>query len=299
MNDQTLNDPNPNDPHGEPNPQHELASAYLDSDAGPEVRAQVESSAVLLSLVDSFSQLRSELGTVPAAPSAARDAALAAAFAEFDAANAPARPAVADTPAATVTSLSSRRRWTGPLLSAAAAVLLVGVAGAAILNGRGDDSKTSSATEAPADLELAAADTQSAPAADSPVSTIGSITGGGAVATVIDTPEQLQALALPTAPLPAVESTFAGSTTVAGDTQATAAASETTVGSDEGAADTTAKIAAGGAPVTGALACLSAQQVFLADIMYQGTFAIAARDTVTGVTQAITDDCTVLATVGP
>jgi negative regulator of sigma E activity len=294
-----MNDDNPNlhdDLHGNPNedanPQHELASAFLDGAVSVDERARVDSSAVLRSLVDSFEQIRSELADVPPAPAATRDAAFAAAFAEFDAAHRPAQqvPAAALPAAASVTSLSSRRRWARPLLSAAAAILLVGVVGVAIMNGDDDDTQMSTATDAPADRELAssAADTQSATEAAAPVSTIGSITGGGEVATIIDTPEALQAL-----PLPAGANTMPATATVVEDTADTAAASETTV-----AADTTAKIA-GGTPVTGALACLTDQQVFLADIMYQGTFAVAARDTVTGVTQAIADDCTVLATVGP
>lgn len=309
-----MNDLDPNvTPDDEPNPQHELASAYLDGEATADERARVESSAVLRSMVDSFARVRSELADVPAAPAAARDAAFAAAFAAFDAAAggesitagsttiaaAPAAPAVAP-----VVPLSSRRRWARPLLSAAAAVLLVGVVGVALMNRGGSDSKSSGATEPPADLEMsAAADTQSAPAADGPASTIGSITGGGQVATIIDTPEQLRALPMPdaSAPAPAITTTTVAATTVpATETADTAAASETTAaGSAAGdnPSDDSAKVA-GGAPVSGALACLTAQQVYLGDIMYQGTFAIAARDTVTGVTQAITDDCTVLASVG-
>lgn len=310
-----MNDLDPNvTPDDEPNPQHELASAYLDGKATADERARLESSAVLRSMVDSFARIRSELADVPAAPATARDAAVSAALAAFDAAAAgerttagsatvaaaPAAPAVAP-----VVPLSFRRRWARPLLSAAAAVLLVGVVGVALMNRDGSDSKSSGATEPPADLEMsAAADTQSAPAADGPASTIGSITGGGQVATIIDTPEQLQALPMPDTSTPAPASfatTTVGATTVpAAETVDTAAASETTAaGSAAGgnASDDSAKVA-GGAPVSGALACLTAQQVYLGDIMYQGTFAIAARDTVTGVTQAITDDCTVLASVG-
>ena len=48
-----------------------------------------------------------------------------------------------------------------------------------------------------------------------------------------------------------------------------------------------------------ALACMSDTQVFLADVYYRGMLAIAVRDTVTGVTEAIDGNCTVLARVGP
>lgn len=298
-----MNDLDPHvTPDDEPNPQHELASAYLDGEAGADERARVESSAVLRSLVDSFQQVRSQLADVPTAPPAARDAAFAAAFAEFDTAYGPAgsTAAAAAAPTAPVIPLSSRRRWAGPLLSAAAAVVLVGVVGVALMNRGSDDAKTSSATEAPADLEMssAAADSQSAPEAAAAPSTIGSITGGGAVATIIDTPEQLQALPLPdgVTPAPVAATTAAMATTTAPSevTADTAAAAETTAA---GGADDTAKVA-GDPSASGALACLTDQQVYLGDILYQGTFAIAARDTVTGVTQAITDDCTVLVTVG-
>lgn len=306
-----MNDLDPNvTPDDEPNPQHELASAYLDGEASADERARVESSAVLRSMVDSFARIRDELADAPPAPTAARDAAFAAAFAAFDARTgsettaATVAPAAAAAPAvAPVIPLSPRRRWAGPLLSAAAAVLLVGVVGVALINRGGSDSKSSSATDAPADLEMsAAADTQSAPQAAAPASTIGSITGGGQVATIIDTPEQLQALPLPDAltTAPAFATTAAATTVAPAQTADTAAASETTAAgsaSEDTTSGDSAKVA-GGAPATGALACLTDQQVYLGDIMYQGTFAIAARDTVTGVTQAITDDCTVLASVG-
>ncbi len=42
-----------------------------------------------------------------------------------------------------------------------------------------------------------------------------------------------------------------------------------------------------------------ATQVFVADILYNGRTAIAARDTVTGVTQAIDEQCNVLAEAAP
>lgn len=298
-----MNDLDPNvTPDDEPNPQHELASAYLDGEASPAGRARVQSSAVLRSLVDSFAHIRNDLADVPPAPSAVREAAFAAAFAEFDADadTAPvAAAAAASAPGAAVVALPARRRLAGPLLSAAAAVLLVGVIGVALANRGGNDSTSSGATDAPAELEMSsAADTQSAPPAAGPVSTIGSITGGGEVATIIDTPEQLQAMPLPdalsTAPAMATTTTVATTTVPSAQPADTAAAETTAAG---GSAEDSAKVA-GGAPVTGALACLTAQQVYLGDIMYQGTYAIAARDTVTGVTQAITDDCTVLVSVG-
>jgi hypothetical protein len=82
----------------------------------------------------------------------------------------------------------------------------------------------------------------------------------------------------------------------AGLPETTAAAAETTV--SENTASSPADVEAS-SYARSALTCLTAQQVFLADIVYQGAYAIAARDTVTGMTSAIADDCTVLVTVEP
>jgi hypothetical protein len=264
------------------NPQHELASAYLDGVAGDAERTQAESSPEVMGLVASFRGVRAQLVDVPPAPGGAFDTALVAALAEFDT---PAKPAVAP-----VIALAPRRRWAGPLLSAAAAVLLIGAIGVAINSSGGTDSESASMdTSAKVQAADAATETQMASDTLAPMSTIGSINSGGQVALVVNTPEELLALELP---MPATVPT--------GDAvDTTAAAAETT-------ANTTA---AGEAPVDSsrtmtsyarpAIGCLSAQQVFLADIQYQGVFAIAARDTVTGVTSAIDDDCNVLVSVGP
>ena len=48
-----------------------------------------------------------------------------------------------------------------------------------------------------------------------------------------------------------------------------------------------------------ALQCLTEDQVFVAAIVYAGTPAIAVRDTVTGVTQALDEQCNVLAEAAP
>ena len=62
------------------------------------------------------------------------------------------------------------------------------------------------------------------------------------------------------------------------------------------AGDAPAAQAVGG---SSALQCLVDEQVFIADIVYNGRPAIAARDTVTGVTQAIDEQCNVLAEAAP
>ena len=285
------NDPNNNDPNNNamtddhPNPQHELASAYLDAAASPAERAQVEASPELLALVASFTTVRALVAYSPAAATDTREAALAAAFAEFDA---PALEAAADDADAAIIPLNAKRRWARPLVSIAAAVLLVGAIGVAASGGFSGDDSESASTGVDSSAKVAAADAQTEAQMTSnslsmtPASTIGSIGGGAQAAQIIDTPEQLRALTSiatdtvpPTADLPEI----------------TAAASENTASADTLPA-TPERLS------RPALGCLTSQQVFLADIQYQGVFAIAARDTVTGMTSAITDDCTVLATVG-
>jgi len=280
MTDHDLND--------ELNPQHELASAYLDGVASPAERAQVEASPELLTLIASFTAVRAQLADVPPGAAATREGALAAAFAEFD------EPAL--TPAAAgaaIIPLNTKRRWARPVLSVAAAVLLVGAIGVAAKGGlSGDDKSSSASMETSAKVASADAATEAQMSSDTmtalPPSTIGYIGGGAEAALIIDTPEQLQALALtaladtapPTAGLP--ETTAAASeNTASGDTLPPSTSDEFTSYARE------------------ALRCLTAEQEFLADILYQGTFAIAARDTVTGMIFAIADDCTVLAAVGP
>lgn len=285
-------------------PLHELASAYLDGDLGSAARAQVEASPELVGLVESFQRIRAELADVPPPSSDVRDAVLAAALSEFDSLSLPggSTPVDQQPVAAPVVSLAERRRWPKVVLSVAAAALLVGGVGIAALNNRGSDSKTSSAinTESqqmsPADSEAASSNVADGKA---PASTIGSINGAGAsVSLQINTPEELLALQAPadlafdSIPAPLTSTTTAPETTA--PAQAVTAAPS---GGAPDAAET--RLAASNYSSSPAIACLTAQQIFLADIQYQGVFGIAARDTVTGVTQAIADDCTVLVSVGP
>ncbi|MDP2292249.1 MAG: hypothetical protein Q8M22_13750 [Actinomycetota bacterium] len=262
-------------------PSHELASGYLDGQLDADERAQVEASPELVELVESFRLVRAQLAEVPPAPATARDAALAAALAEFDQRGLPPRAA------APVVSLASRRRWPAALMSAAAAVVLLGVAGIAVFGPSGDDEMSSADTSGKERLSEVATQDPSTESADSaaPASTIGSVFSAGDVAYVIDQPEQL--LTLP----PVADGDDTGGGTEASTTAPSGASPDTT---------------AAGAPAVAqplssrpAIACLTPDQVYLADILYQGQFAIAARDTVTGYTVAIADDCSILATVGP
>ena len=272
---------------GDLDPPHQLASAYLDDDITSAERVRVEASPELVSLVESFRQIRAGLCDVPAPSATTREAAFAAALLEFDGLSSPGDAASmgSDSAAPPVVSLAERRRWPIAVLSVAAAVLLVGVVGIAALSGRDDDDKRSSATDAASQqMASSAGEAADTPA---PMSTIGSITGAGAqVSMQIDTPEQLLALQAP--------SDVATDLSPAATAATEAAAADSTV-TDQG----DSKRAASNFSSSPAISCLAPQQIFLADIQYRGVFGIAARDTVTGVTQAIADDCTVLVSVGP
>lgn len=281
MTDHDLND--------ELNPQHELASAYLDGVASQAERALVEASPELLTLVASFTTVRAQVADVPPAADATREAAFVAAFAEFG------EPALVPTPVgADIIPLSAKRRWARPVLSVAAAVLLVGAVGVAAKGAlSGDDSDSSSANmDSSAKVASPEAASESQMTTDTMAAmtpaTIGYIGGSAEAALVIDTPEQLQALALTAMANTAV--------TTAGLPSTTAEASEDTPNDDNGPPSTPAEFTSS---MGDALGCLTPQQEFLADIQYQGIFAIAAHDTVTGMISAIADDCTVLAVVGP
>ena len=252
-------------------PPHELASAFLDDDVTDDERARVAASPQITELVQSFRDIRMALTDVAQPSASARAAALAAALDEFDSIAACDPSPTATAP---VIALAGRRRWSSRIIAAAAAVLLVGVGGvvgAQLLNS-GSDDKASSATVGDTDRMM---DTEAAPqvadvAGYDSVPTIGAITGGADVSVIIDSADQLLGL-----PVPAVSES---APVVPADTLV----SQNSVASKRSA-----------------VACLTENQTFLADIMFQGQSAIAARDTVSGVTQAITDDCTVLVTVGP
>ena len=261
---------------------HELASSHLDGDNSQDARAHVAATPQLQALVAAFESVRAQLADVSPAPIAAREAALAAALAAFD--EQQVAPAASDAdlePAASapVISLASRRRWPSRVMGVAAAVAVLGVVGLGVTQLGGSSDSTSSADSA-AKSEMAVGgggdEVQIESAAESvpamaPPSTIGSINSAGSVATVINTPADLAAL-----PSPAAND------------------ADPAAGVPEGSIDQRIASSHGAA-----VACLSDTQVYLADIFYDGTFGIAARDTVTGVTSAIADDCTVLVSAAP
>ncbi|MDO8361586.1 MAG: hypothetical protein Q7V88_01700 [Actinomycetota bacterium] len=275
-------------------PHHELASAYLDGDLAEVERAQVHASPELTELVASFRTLRSGVADVAPPAASQRDAAIAAALAEFDTLQA--APGADDATAtgqatthiAPVLSLAARRKRMYTFISAAAAVLLVGVVGMSVLKNAGSGDDESAAVTSSKDFS-AESNSAGAPAevtGDRVASTIGSI-GGDQVVTValqIDDPAGLAAL-----PLPAADAD-------GGTQEATADSMSVEPGASDTLGTTETMLAPTASYFRPAMACLGPNQVFLADIIYQGTLAIAVRDTVTGVTTAIDDNCTVLAT---
>lgn len=204
--------------------------------------------------------LRAALADVPSAPAAVKDSAIAAALALYD-------TKIAGThQGAAVISLDSRRRWPTRLLAAAAAVAALGVIGVTVLQNTQRSDQNSSAADQTAEVMSAATGTTVAAAGGAAPTALPSADSYIAVATpiiAVNSPEQLR------------------------DLVAAKVAPEAADG---------AEARNSGSP---ALACLTEQQHYIADITYAGTPAVAARDTVTGVIQAIDEQCNVLAEVKP
>ncbi len=252
------------DLHPDPTDAELLASALVDGTATADEAGAIEASPDTATLAAEFDAVRTLLADTSHAPAEARERAITAALAVFDELQA-ARPAA--TPAAApVIRLADRRRWPSRVLAAAAAVVLLGVVGVTVFQSPSDDGSADTASTDLARIE--AASDQYAEA------TIGAINAPATPAVAIHSPEELLALA---------EAKMAP--TVADALPATTVAGEATAG-----------MAGGGSP---ARQCLEGDQVFVADIVYNGRPAIAARDTVTGVTQAIDEQCNVLAEATP
>lgn len=255
------------DLHPDPTDTELLASALVDGSATADEAGAIESSPDTDTLADEFRTVRALLADTPPAQAEARERAVAAALAVFDELSADTSlVAAAQASAAPVIRLADRRRWPTRVLAAAAAVVVVGVVGVTVFQSPSEDG--SSATNATDMVRIEAASDQYAEA------TIGAINAPATPAVAIHSPEELLALA---------EAKMAP--TAADGSPATTVAGEATAG-----------MAGGGSP---ARECLEGDQVFVADILYNGRAAIAARDTVTGVTQAIDEQCNVLAEATP
>ncbi|MBI4933697.1 MAG: hypothetical protein HY828_07460 [Actinobacteria bacterium] len=284
-------------------PELELASAYLDGDVDEVQRAQVESSPELMALVASFGQVKAGLRDTPPVDAVARDTAVLAALAEFDVLRAPPVAAVASAAATgNVVPLQRRARFSRVVMSAAAALLIGGV-GVVAVNSFGGSSNDQSSSADPAAAKELADDTAGSVAGDAaggaPPQTIGAINGAASAVPALDEPEDLMAFAA--TPAPNTLASGAETTSFAGGTETTAAGE---VSIAEAATETVAD--ATQAPTTRAVVpsfefdCpLEPTQIVVVEITWKGTPAVAVRDTVSGVIQAIDAQCTVLATVEP
>jgi hypothetical protein len=287
-------------------PELELASAYLDGDVDEVQRAQVESSPELMALLASFGQVKAGLRDTPPVDADARDTAVLAALAEFDVLRAPPVAAVAASTAATgnVVPLQRRARFSRVVMSAAAALLIGGVGVVAVKSFGGSSNDQSSSADPAAAKELAA-DTADSSAGDAaggaPPQTIGAINGAASAVPALDDPQDLMAFAAAPAPTSLESDT---ETTAFAATETTAAGALETVAGPDVATETIAD--ASPPPASRAVVpsfefdCpLEPTQVVVVEITWKGTPAVAVRDTVSGVIQAIDAQCTVLATVEP
>jgi hypothetical protein len=289
-------------------PELELASAYLDDDVDEVQRAQVEASPELMALVASFRQQQTGLRDAPPVDAAARDAAVLAALAEFDVLRASPAAALVGAPATgNVVPMQRRTRFSRVMLSAAAALLIGGV-GVVAINSFGGSSNDQSSTADPAAKEFA--DTEATGAGDAgggdtggaTPQTINAINGAASAVPALDEPQDLLALAAAPGPdtiAAATETTAAGAlqTTIAGATETTAASAALPSAATADAA--IAPATRGVTPSFGFPCPLAPTQVVVVEITWKGVPAVAVRDTVSGVIQAIDAQCTVLATVEP
>ncbi len=259
---------------------HELASAYLDGEAEAHERATVEASPELLALVTSFEQVKNIVGQVPAAPVAQRETAITAALAEFD------RQATVPAAPSNVVPFGRRQRWS-KVLGVAAAVMLIGVVGVAAVNSFKDSTDSQSSSTAGDDqFTVAAGDAQKTASENSsarPTVTIGAINAPAVAVPQFTDPSQLREMPLPEA-LPAG--------TVAGASDTTSAPGEINTDTVDTAGDSVSPLFSLECPLT-------EHQVVLGEIVWMTTPAVAVRDTVTGVTQALDHQCNVLVSVEP
>ncbi len=263
-----------NDNLNSPDIQYELASAFLDGDVTADERARVEAAPELMALVASMRNVATLIATAPAPTAAVRESALAAAMSEFDGAQ---HNDTLTNGRGNVVALAARR-WPKTVLATAAAVVVLGIVGISVSRS-GDDSNGTAADAT--QTKLAEDQTDDAQVDAAPTAIGSEIFESAAPISEIDTPEQLSAMQLPS------------TTTVASSPVADTTASAGGVG--DGSGDDQRLYSFN----VDAVACMTDSQVFLADIYYQGTLAIAVRDTVTGVTEAIDATCTVLARVTP
>jgi hypothetical protein len=261
--------------HPEANDHELLASALVD---GAE---QSSAAPLLVATVQAFAAVREALHAPLAVDASVREAAVSVAMAEYDRlVTARATGSSSPVGGGQVVDIASRRRWPMRVAAVAAAAALLGVVGVAAFGRTGDPEYSASDQSAAERIEIASGDAgtgggaqEDGSGADEYASpTIGVINAPAEVVIAVNSPQQLLDLvAAKLAPLPdAPEADDAGG--AGGEMMANGSA---------------------------ALQCLTEDQVFVAAIVYAGTPAIAVRDTVTGVTQALDEQCNVLAEAAP
>lgn len=263
----------------------EQASAYLDGELEATERAAAGADPEVMSAVDSLARVRAALTKIGPVSVIAKDAAIAAALSEFDAlqptSGEPPRTAVA----AKVTSLQSRRMRTYRVVTGVAAAAIIGVVAVAALNssGGGDSDQSTSGTFAAAELPTTKIAATDAAASSGAFDAAGdSAEAAGDTIPSIANPEELTAFA---------ETRELQATTAAPAATVAAAATETST------ADAAPVRADQATPAAASLSpsCLSSDEFVLGAIFYQGTPALAVRNTTTGALQAIADaDCHLL-----
>lgn len=266
----------------------ERASAYLDNELDPVERASASADPEVMATVESFARVQAALGEIGAVPGSAKNAALAAALAEFDTLRVATSTAAAK---ATVTSLQSRRRTYRAMTGVAAAIAVLAIGIAAINSARGRNDSASTAVQ----LDSAPAAPTSPAAAEAPALKVATDSGAqagtaasSAAATVAAATASGDATAIAAAAPPI--DTDAALVAYAARVEGPAPQSPTTTVRPDGAF--------GSLPVS----CLTANRVVVGGpITVNGTPAFAVRNTATGVLQAIAPaDCAVLLDVpGP
>jgi negative regulator of sigma E activity len=262
----------------------ELASAYLDGELDGDERAYVAADPDVAAMIESFAQVRAALGEVGPVAESTRDAAVAAALAEFDALHA------RGSAIAPVTSLQSRRfRAYRVVMGVAAAAVVAVVAVAVLKSTNGNDLKSSSSGTALPAAALPAETPQLKSTADTAAAGATAAPSGAADSSTvqvpaIDTADGLLHFAadfdFATPPAPAATAAAAGT-----------AAPAASVPSVEAATSATAS-----APPP----CLASDQVVLGPIFFQGIPAFAVRVGSTGHIQAIdATDCHLLLDAAP
>jgi hypothetical protein len=179
-------------------PNAELASAYLDGELDPTQRAAAAADPDVAAAIDSFARVRAAIGEVDPPSTGTKNAALAAALAEFDAVHgANSAAGAGSAPAAEIVSLQSRRQRTFRVLTGVAAAAVIAVVGIAALSStRGQDNDLASSAT---DLNVAA------PAASPELKSATESAAGAAAAATIAASET----AAPTAVLPIIDTTKA------------------------------------------------------------------------------------------